>query len=325
MPLMDSMRTRIDYYGGKKQDDRMIADKLRSLKQALLYSYQAETAVLADGREFRCLINPNKLSMELDDKMLSIPFEDIELSAAPGQETTTQGQQVIGVKVGDVIGWKETGTHWLVYSQYLQENAYFRGLMRQCDDEQVEFNGNKRWAYIKGPDEKTIDWTKTKHAIYNELNYTLEMYLPKDEETEGFFKRFAEITFKGKPWQVQAVDSYTTKGIVTVYLKEYYSNEFAATQPNEENTSPENPEASAAAQIIGKSQLHPYDRAEYTVVNPIVSGVWSCSNSKAVVLSQNMAAAQIEIVTGKSGEVDLIYRADGIEDIIYPIEILSLS
>jgi hypothetical protein len=38
----------------------MYEDKRRSLRKALLYSYQSNTAILSDGREFRCLINPDK-------------------------------------------------------------------------------------------------------------------------------------------------------------------------------------------------------------------------------------------------------------------------
>jgi hypothetical protein len=68
--------------------------------------------VLEDGREFRCLINPNKITMELDDKMLSIPFKDICLN----KEEPSLKEEVIGVKCGSVIEWKETGTHWIVYS-----------------------------------------------------------------------------------------------------------------------------------------------------------------------------------------------------------------
>ena len=64
------MKTRLGYLGGNSQIDRMNKDKLRSLKKALLYSYQAATAILSDGREFRCLINPNKLSLDLDNKIL---------------------------------------------------------------------------------------------------------------------------------------------------------------------------------------------------------------------------------------------------------------
>jgi hypothetical protein len=80
------------------------------LAGALNYSYQSATAGLADGREFRCLINPNKISMELDDKMISIPFQDYCLNSE------SQEVETIGVKVGDVVEWKENGTHWLIYS-----------------------------------------------------------------------------------------------------------------------------------------------------------------------------------------------------------------
>jgi hypothetical protein len=83
MSGLNNLKTRLEYQGGARQIDRMNNDKLRSLKKALLYSYQSATAVLADAREFRCLINPNKLSMELDDKVLSIPFEDICLNKKP--------------------------------------------------------------------------------------------------------------------------------------------------------------------------------------------------------------------------------------------------
>ena len=117
MSGLDNLKKRILYRGGSRQVDRMIEEKRNSLNKALLYSYQSATAVLSDGREFRCLINPNKISMELDDKMLSIPFEDICLNCEkPEGENTLEGKQTIGVAVGDTIEWKENGTHWIIYS-----------------------------------------------------------------------------------------------------------------------------------------------------------------------------------------------------------------
>jgi hypothetical protein len=61
----------------------------------------------------------------------------------------------------------------------LQEDAYFRGLMRQCDTE-VSVNGKSYWVYLKGPSEKGINWQKTNNFVFNKLNYTLEMYISKD-------------------------------------------------------------------------------------------------------------------------------------------------
>ena len=74
---IETMGIRLNFDGGYRQQGRMILDKLRSLKKALLYSYQAGTAILKDGREFRCLMNPDKLKNTYEDKIISIPFKDI--------------------------------------------------------------------------------------------------------------------------------------------------------------------------------------------------------------------------------------------------------
>ena len=74
---IETMKIRLNFDGGERQQGRMILDKLRSLKKALLYSYQAGTAILQDGREFRCLMNPDKLKNTYEDKIISIPFKDI--------------------------------------------------------------------------------------------------------------------------------------------------------------------------------------------------------------------------------------------------------
>ena len=102
MSGLDKLRMRLNYTGGIKQEDRFIKDKEYSLKKALLYSYQAETAVLADGREFRCLINPDRLKNDYDDKIISIPFKDICLNADKIGKTA-EGLQEIGMKAGDVF------------------------------------------------------------------------------------------------------------------------------------------------------------------------------------------------------------------------------
>lgn len=317
-----NLQKRLNYHGGANQADRMRKDKAWSLDKALRYSYQAETAILADGREFRCLINPNKLSMELDDKMLSIPFEDICL--------TTNKQEQIGVKAGDVLGWKENGTHWLVYMQYLQEDAYFRGLMRQCDTE-VEIGGNRYWVYLKGPSEKTIDWQKTNSFVFNNLNYTLEMYISNTPETNEFFQRFAKLKIHGKPWEVQAVDRTTTSGIIGVYLKEDYTNEFEeeAEPEVEETPEVEIPEVAtfrmrrtSPAAIIGPNEVYPFDIRSYTIENAS-GGTWSLSNKRAKILKQDESSVEIEITTGKSGDVSLIYETNG-DKIVFNITILSL-
>ena len=80
MSGLEDLKIRLQYNGGYKQESRMQLDKLRTLKKALIYSYQAATAILEDGREFRCLINPDKNKLDYDDKIISIPYKDICLN-----------------------------------------------------------------------------------------------------------------------------------------------------------------------------------------------------------------------------------------------------
>ena len=104
MSGLDTMLIRLKYNGGKRQIDRMNEDKLRSLKKALLYSYQSATAILEDGREFRCLINPDKIKNEYDNKYISIPFKDICLNAEEIEDTISSNKiQEIGLKEGDIF------------------------------------------------------------------------------------------------------------------------------------------------------------------------------------------------------------------------------
>jgi len=56
---------------------RLREDKLRSLKRAIYDSYQSAVIVFdKDDRQyhFRCLINHDKLKVDYEDKILSIPF-----------------------------------------------------------------------------------------------------------------------------------------------------------------------------------------------------------------------------------------------------------
>jgi hypothetical protein len=59
---------------------RIREDKLRSLKRALYNSYQSAVIVFdKDDRQyhFRCLINHDKLKVDYEDKVLSIPFREV--------------------------------------------------------------------------------------------------------------------------------------------------------------------------------------------------------------------------------------------------------
>jgi len=49
MSSLELLKQRLQYQGGN-QEQRFINDKLKGLKKALLYSYQAATAILEDGK-----------------------------------------------------------------------------------------------------------------------------------------------------------------------------------------------------------------------------------------------------------------------------------
>ncbi len=345
MSGIDTYKARLNYQGGSRQIDRMNLDKLRTLKKALIYSYQAATAILEDGREFRCLMNSNKLSNDLDDKIISIPFEDVCLNKER-KGTTTEGIELIGLKPGDTFTWKENNSHWIVTLQYKTETAYFRAQCRECKEE-IEINGKKYWAYVRGPVEQTILWEQKEKIYLNKLNYTLVMYITKNEETEEFFHRFNKIKIKNKPWEVQAVDNISVQGLIEVYLKETFQNtieEEGREKPEEEI------EVFDGLTIFGDKVVRPYDEKEYyikmmssneddiDVEMMVPNGHWEVENLDAVlyggdtastrararIIQQTPAAATIEILTGVSGRILLKYITEDNQVIPYPIEIKSL-
>ena len=320
---LETMKERINYNGGKEQESRMNADKLRTLKKALLYSYQAATARLTDGREFRCLINPDKLKTNYDEKIISIPFFDIqlnpELKESKKFQKTSKGEEEIGMKPGDVFIWKETNTDWLVYLRRYEETAYFRAEIRKCDYE-IEVNDKKYKVYIGGPDESAIIWNKVKKIEWNDLNYSLTMYITKDKNTEEFFHRFTKVEINERPWEVQAVDTISQDGIIIVALKETYENSIEKAVEKEkvdiyvDLTQP---------YIKGPETVYPYDVVTYYIKNA-AGGEFVAEGSGFKIASQDAEHIKLGIVTGKSGSFTLKYKRLDMEDIVLPITIGSL-
>lgn len=321
MSGLENLNKRLNFRGGN-QEGRMQQRKLETLKKALIYSYQGATAKLSDGREFRCLINPDKLKENFDDKIISIPFEDICLNAER-KGKTSHGQEIIGMKAGDVFEWKETETHWLVYLQRLEEDAYFRAEIRRCQYE-VQVGEDTYKVYVRGPGGADISWhTKQTITSWNDLNYDAVMYITKDEKTIEAFHRFDIIEIAGRPWEVQMVDRLTTEGIITINLKEYYQNSIKD-EAEKELQKIEEQKPATEALILGDAEVYPYDEKEYTIVEGISGGSWLINNKKAIILEQTETNMKLAIVWGKSGSFDILYRRENYEDIVLPITIKSL-
>ena len=323
---LNKLKTRLNYAGGTDQLSRMNQDKLKSLTKALLYSYQAATAELQDGREFRCLINPNKISLDLDNKILSIPFEDICLS-----DYETEGYQETAIKEGDVFKWKENGTHWLVYLRRLEETAYFRAEIRRCKYEATLENGSKYWIYVRGPVEQSIVWSQGGGNYVNNLNNTIIIYITKNEETENYFHRFSKMEIDGKPWEVQAKDSISTPGIIQVALKETFSNtpEKDIEKAVELAIDKEDTIKEEGIYISGLSEVYPYDERVYKLENYHGEpGVWTVvsESRKNIIKLKNISSTSItvQIVTGKSGSFTLGYKVNNEIVLTKDVEISSL-
>jgi hypothetical protein len=317
--MSENLNIRLNYMGGRKAEDRMINDKLRTLKKALLYSYQAATAILEDGREFRCLINPDKLKNDYDNKIISIPFYDICLNAER-VGTTSMGEEPTGLQVGDIFTWKETETDWLIYLRYLEEDAYFRADIRRCNHE-AEINGRKYSVYARGPVENSLNWKKGNLEMYNELNYTLIMYITKDDNTLNYFKRFEKIKIDNEPWEIQAVDTMSSTGIIEVALKESFKN----TLEEEMNIKTEDDRSVEAGspQIVGDTIVYPYETYVYTI-DGLSSGIWTIDNMKLVKINySNTNQIEISVKTGRSGEFTLSYTSDS-QTVELPIVIESI-
>ena len=211
---LDLMRSRLNPYGGVNQQQRMISDKANTLEKALLYSYQA-TDLKKEGSDCvaRGLIEPNKTKPDYDDKILSLP---LRYECQPG----------------DIFEWCGTNTQWLVYLQDLTEKAYFKGDIRRCNyfTEWKTSDGQRHHTYmaVRGPVETTIQHIKREYMSLDTPNRSLNIMIPKTEENEKYFIRYAKFYLHNDPdtcWRVTAVDGISTPGIIEFHADEYYKND----------------------------------------------------------------------------------------------------
>ena len=226
---LDNGKTILTYDGGFFQQDRMIRDKRRSLDKALKYSYQAATIKKVDDSavqeppKIRALINPNKLKLDYDDKILSVPKEH-------------------GFKAGDVFEWENTGTHWLITLQDKTELAYFRGDIRRCGYK-IRWHGpngiHECYAATRGPVETKINFIQKTGVSLDTPNHSLNILMPKRKDVLEYFKRYSKFylsssLFEEDPdnqyedyqicFRVEATDWISTPGVFEMTAVEYYAN-----------------------------------------------------------------------------------------------------
>ena len=260
---VDDTAVRLRQMGGNRQQERMIMSKRRSLDEAVWNSYQAAEIIKPKAelkKPIRALINPNKLKQDYDDKILSVGYE-------------------YNFKPGDVFEWRGTHTYWLIYLQDLTELAYFRGDIRKCSFEinwqDEEGNEQSTYAAIRGPVETKIDYFQKHNISVDKPNFSLNILMPKTEETLRYFKRYSKFYLSPYTegtdricWRVEAIDSISMPGILEVNATEYYANE---TEDDLEKgivgaliTKPIDPnENSDLYEIQGETFIHPKKEYKY--------------------------------------------------------------
>ena len=289
---------RLKFQGGNLQQDRMIADKLRTLDRVVQFSYQgADVAKVGvpNATPVRALINPNKLKPDYDDKIISIRY-DYDFS------------------VGDVFEWIGTNTHWLIYLQDLTELAYFRGDIRKCSHEiswEDEDGIHKTYAAVRGPVETKINYIQ-KHGISIDTpNYSLSILMPSSESAIKYFKRYQKFYLGDICWRVEAADWLSTSGILEINAVEYYKNE---TEDDIENgivggliAEPVEPNTESANNIIvGETFIKPLQEFTFTYQGN-VEGSWTVSNNAPVELKADGKTVTLKWKKTFSGQFDLLY------------------
>ena len=284
------MASELTQRGGLPQQERMVKDKRKSLDKATLYSYQAVRVKKIQDKNLsrhgfegslaaRALINPDKRKFDYDDKILSIGFEH-------------------GFEVGDVFEWERTNSYWLITLQDLDEIAYFRAEIRRADYEinWLDEDGNewRSFAAVRGPVETKINFIQKHQISVDEPNYSLHVYLPKNEHTMKQFKRYSKFYLKDAEspddntcWRVEATDSISTKGILEFTAVEYYANE---TEDDVEKGLVKafvekhiEPEVNQKEDIVGPTFIKPKLEYEYYVEAKNTNGDWYINGPKVPV------------------------------------------
>lgn len=286
--------------GGYPQQDRMILDKKRSLDRALKYSYQGAFIKKVDDSavpwsldrsdknntpRIRALINPNKLKMDYDDKIISVPKEH-------------------GFKAGDVFEWENTDTQWLITLQDKTELAYFRGDIRRCNylirwiDEE-DGSIHECYAAIRGPVETKINFIQKSGDSVDTPNHSLNILMPKRTDVMKYFKRYSKFYLSSSLYdidpdnlldeytvcfRVEASDWVSTPGVFEMTAVEYYANESEDDLENKivkgkllGKSSPN--DDIVEGKIIGETFIKPHTTYTY-VYNGLGGNIWRIDTKK---------------------------------------------
>ena len=315
---------------------RLREDKLRSMKRALYNSYQAAVIKFdKDDRDFsfRCLINHDKLKVDYQDKILSIPFREIPVqlegrtdildkfvdTGTPGEFYNSNGDlvedengntTVYRVRPGDTFEWISgndgymPNSYWIITLQYSQETAYFRGQIRKADDEieviPIEEDGSEGdpiiyHGWTVGPNEQDAIWNVKKGVVWNDMYYSKLLYITKDETTTQFFNRFERVVINGQTWQVYGFnDNYGTSSKNSTGGLIRVALKETYTSTNQMIDKLNEAEEEKEFEIIGPASVQSYDVVKYYVPNG--TNTWEVPAAAPItVLDQSETTLKIKV------------------------------
>lgn len=296
---LELLKMRLDHAGGQDQRARMIKGKRKSLDQAILYSYQGATVCkIGETNNARCLITPNQVKPDYDDKNLSIGFE-------------------YGYKPGDVFEWLDTKTKWIIYLQDLTELAYFRGDIRKCSYEisWEDKNGEIQTTYgaIRGPKETSLSSIQKFGFSMDLPNYTLSLLLPNRKNTVEQFQRYSKFYLKNLDdntipvcWRVEAIDSISLPGVLEVYATEYYINAFEDDLEQGVVGGLIEEPAEQITNIIGDSVIRPKKTYTY-IYSGQNQAQWLYDTSLPIEVKIDDKQISVKWLNNYSGQFDLSY------------------
>lgn len=322
MDFLKTSRTRLELLGGTDRVDRIHKSKANTMKRALYASDQSaklkkiEIIINENGEEeekeieFRGLVNPSKLTLDQDQKMLS-------------------AEEKYDIKIGDLIYWDDDNSTWLVILRHHEEAPYFRGEMFLCSNQVELADGTVITGACRPPVESTTPAITKDNVIVQQMNSTVHYYFSDQKGVKEQLDRSCLVKINGDCYSVVARNTLTN-GIIGVTFKEHFNTSISDPEREEETTPPEGgiTEGEPAEEqptikepfIEGENEIPCYGSSVYEVKNLKDIGTWSVDNAK-VKITPNGQQVKVVVATGKRGEFTLSYLADSgitvIKEIIF--------
>ena len=283
MNSLDNMKRRLEHYGGIKQIDRNIEGKRYSLESAIKSGdYDTIDFTIDDNSDiYQALVNENKLMQGYDDKEISCNKE---------------------LAIGSIIHTNDLGdSYWMIYRKELAERAYFRGYMRKCKNDYIEFGSEKTRAVVIGPKNTEIDWEIKSNNRIDSPNLVITIWIPATEKNKEFFKRYAKFEYANLTWEVQSVNAIDYEGILICSAKENYEIIPEVKVENEDNVVD-------GVYIEGAKIMKPLQTQTYTISSENFLGEWTVEDNKPItILNKNEREITLKWTSTKSGEFTLSF------------------